>query len=435
MKIFISYPKKLLEKADSLSGKLYSMSYKHFVDYDSIPTGSPWPKEIREQLKKCDTYIILFESNAIDPESFFIKNELYTIKKEVGLEPEKEVFSVVFHPSEAKDLPSFYRNMQSIAVNEEGGKKDVWTDNVITAVEDIIEKRRRKKEKEEEILKEKQKIKEEEEKEKSRKRRIYNIFLGLGNFFYKNTPWILVFLLGFSFLLYLAGYFPKPRGNKLDIVEEVDKRKLAMDKAEELCSDLLKYSSFEFINMYSLFDIKKESIIKSIKDGAVIPVSYGGNWGAYYGKENSIPMKCTKERDGFLLSGHEYTNQKMYLKSGKDRVFLAESKNDAGGKLFFGVDALMKDDISPAFERRYDTPPSSRFSFTCENKKAEEKDKCNEKMLRYRDTDFKDDQNQGEKKCSSILAKTEKYQYIIHICGEDNDDLKSPYFRIMRAVL
>lgn len=117
MKIFISYPRKLIEKAELLSGRLYNMRQKHFIDHEIDP-GKSWDKEIKEKIQEHDIYIILFENSDLDPNGYYLKDELGAIKRELTENPFKRAIPVIFHPSLPEDMPVFYRGIQGINVEE-----------------------------------------------------------------------------------------------------------------------------------------------------------------------------------------------------------------------------------------------------------------------------------------------------------------------------
>ncbi len=96
MSLFLSYSRREVTFADSLSDHLETLGYEVWVDFKSIPLGDDWQSAIDAGIDKADTFLLVVSSTAL--ESPFVRHEW-----ESALSQQKRLLLLIF---EAAPLPA-----------------------------------------------------------------------------------------------------------------------------------------------------------------------------------------------------------------------------------------------------------------------------------------------------------------------------------------
>lgn len=134
MRIFISYPREHKERADKIEAELSHRHFNVFLDVKKINPGKFWRIEIEKHIKKASVFIILYSPAATEQDRFF-RVEIDRIEKARKI----HILTVVFPPTEPKNLPHYLERRQVISASTNGGADNgndlYWTDQVIQEVE------------------------------------------------------------------------------------------------------------------------------------------------------------------------------------------------------------------------------------------------------------------------------------------------------------
>lgn len=405
MKIFISYPRKMLDEVETLTSKLLVKKYRPFVDIESITPSDSWEESIKSAIKESDLYIIIFNKEHLSNESFFNIEQRW-IKNEKIEHPEKNIITVIFPPSTIKDITPLFREYQIINVENENNNV-VWVSKVCDKV-DFIKKERDQIEEDNNraisIQKQKQKI---------------------TNFFMKNLSKLLFLVITVASLSFLIKYFFSAYSDVMEIRHADDKYNNAQkvkEKLSEICIDIAKKNSFDLINPYYLYENNEND---EIKNKSIIIESYEGSWNN---------LKCDIEN--LVLNGTETTKHKIYLYEKGNNILAATSYNSHAGSIDFNSKYVIETG-NYLFSRSF-VKPSEYLDFSCteEYTKSQQQSgypSCDEIEKIYgKSFDAAHVGTVEEGSCFSSVEKKDSRYYIFHTCRID-DPKNKPYFRIMRS--